>query len=101
MKKQTDNGKPGRNRVSVTLQILRSRLEVYAQASKEIERRTGQAPGAEAMMVYELENTDDPCDLADLYCWNVLKWSAKQINRFSKKSTGEQRAKKPRTATKS
>ena len=44
--------KPRRNRVAVTLHILRSRYDVFALASEEIERRTGTALGVEAMMEY-------------------------------------------------
>ena len=38
MKKPTTNPKPKRNRITVTLHILRSRHDVFAMASEEIER---------------------------------------------------------------
>ena len=94
MKKTTTKPKPMRNRITVTLHILRSRHDVFAMASEEIERRTGKAPGVEAMMEYELENTVCPDDLADLYCWNVLKWPQKKIERFSNNHTGRPRVRK-------
>ena len=87
MKKPTTNPKPKRNRIAVTLHILCSRYDVFALASEEIERRTGEAPGVEAMMEYDLETTVDPDDLADRYCWNVLKWPRKKIDRFSNHHT--------------
>lgn len=96
MKRQITKTKPKRNRIHVTLQILRSRYDVFALASKEIERRTGQAPGVEAMMEYDLEGTVDPDDLADLYCWSVLKWSRDKINTFSNHHTGRARVRKRR-----
>ena len=94
MKTKTSREKPKRNRVAVTLHILRSRYDVFALASEEIERRTGTAPGVEAMMEYDLETTVDPDDLADLYCFSVLKWSAKQIDKFSNHYTGRLRVRK-------
>ena len=45
MKTKTSSAKPKRNRVAVTLHILRSRYDVFALASEEIARRTGTAPG--------------------------------------------------------
>ncbi len=94
MPKPTTTTKPKRNRIAVTLHILRSRYDVFAMASEEIERRTGKAPGVEAMMKYDLETNSDPDDLADLYCWSVLKWSAKKIDRFSNHYTGRARVRK-------
>ena len=94
MKKPTTTPKPKRNRIAVTLNILRSRYDVFAMASEEIERRTGTAPGVEAMMEYDLDNTVDPDDLADLYCWNVLKWTEKKIDKFSTNYTGRPRLRK-------
>ena len=94
MKKPTTNPKPKRNRIAVTLQILRSRYDVFALASEEIERRTGKAPGVEAMMEYDLETNSDPDDLADLYCWNVSKWTPEEIDKFSNHHTGRARARK-------
>ena len=94
MKIRTSSEKPKRNRVAVTLHILRSRHDVYALASEEIERRTGKAPGVEAMMEYHLEGTIDPDDLADRYCWTVLKWSHAQIDEFSNHHTGRARVRK-------
>lgn len=94
MKTKTSSEKPKRNRVAVTLHILRSRYDVFALASEEIERRTGTAPGVEAMMEYDLESTVDPDDLADRYCWTILKWSHAQIDKFSNHHTGRPRVRK-------
>ena len=94
MKKPTTNPKPKRSRIAVTLHILRSRYDVFAMGSEEIKRRTGIAPGVEAMMEYDLETTVDPNDLADLYCWNVLKWTEKRIDQFSNNYTGRPRVRK-------
>ena len=60
MKKPTTTPKPKRNRIAVTLHILRSRYDVFALASEEIERRTGKAPGVEAMMEFDLERIPIP-----------------------------------------
>ena len=94
MKKLTTTPKLKRNRIAVTLHIRRSRYDVFAMASEEIERRTGRAPGVEAMMEYDLESMVDPDDLADLYCWSVLKWSREKIGRFSNHHTGRARVRK-------
>ena len=94
MKIQPTTTKPKRNRIAVTLHILRSRYDVFAMASEEIERRTGIAPGVEAMMEYDLETTVDPDDLSDRYCWNVLKWSREEIDQFSNHHTGRSRVRK-------
>lgn len=94
MKIKSSSEKPKRNRVAVTLHILRSRYDVFALASEEIERRTGTAPGVEAMMEYDLETTVDPDDLADSYCWTILKWSHAQIDKFSNHHTGRPRVRK-------
>ena len=98
MKKQTTTTRPKRNRIAVTLHILRIRYDVFALASEEIERRTGQAPGVEAMMEYAVESTVDPDDLADLYCWTLLKWSHEKIGKFSNHHTGRPRVRKRRDA---
>ena len=94
MKQPTTAIKPKRNRIAVALHILRSRYDVFAMASEEIERRTGKAPGVEAMMEFDLETNTDPDDLADLYCWNVLKWTEKKIERFSNNHTGRPRVRR-------
>ena len=83
--------KPKRNRVAVTLHILRSRHDVFAMASEEVERRSGQAPGVEAIMEYVVESNVDPDDTADLYCYHVLKWPHEKIEKFSMPSTGRSR----------
>ena len=72
----------------MTLQILRSRYDVFALASEEIERRTSKAPGVEAMMEHDLETNVDPDDFADRYCWSVLKWLREEIDQFSNHRTG-------------
>ncbi len=97
MKKPKTTPKPKRNRIAVTLHILRSRNAIFALASEEMARRTGTAPGIEAMMEYAVESTADPDDLADLYCWTVLKWSREKIDTFSNHHTGRARAAVART----
>ena len=92
--KTTAKLKRNRNRIAVTLHILRSRYDVFAMASEEIERRTGRASGVEAMMEYDLERLVDPDDLADLYCWSVLKWAREKNGRFSNHHTGRARVRK-------
>ena len=94
MKKPTTTPKPKRNRIAVTLHILRSQYDVFALASEEMARRTGAAPGIEAMMEYAVESTADPDDLADLYCWTVLKWPREKIDTFSNHHTGRARVRK-------
>ena len=94
MKRPTTTPKPKRNRIAVTLHILRSRYDVFAMASEEIERRTGKAPSVEAMMEYDLESMLDPDDLADLYCWSALKWSREKIDQFSNHHTARPRVRK-------
>ena len=46
------------------------------------------------MMEYAVESTVDPDDLADLYCWTVLKWSREEISKFSNHRTGRPRVRK-------
>ena len=94
MKKPTTAPKLKRNRIAVTLHILRSRYDVFALASEEIERRTGTAPGIETMMEYAVESTVDPDDLANLYCWTALKWPRERIDTFSNHQAGKSRVRK-------
>ena len=98
MKKQATTTKPKRNRIVVRLHILRSRYDAFAMGSEEIERRSGKAPRVETMMEYDLETNVDPDDLADLYCWTVLKWSREKIDTFSNHHTGRPRVRKRRDA---
>ena len=94
MKKTTTTPKPKRNRIPVTLHILRSRYDVFAMACEEVGRRSGQAPGIEAMMEYVVEGTVDPDDCADLYCRHVLKWPTEKIDKVSNYHTGRPRVRK-------
>ena len=94
MKKPTTTPKLKRNHIAVTLHILRSRYDVFAIASEEIARRTGTAPGVETMLEYAVESTVDPDDLADLYCWTVLKWPRAKIDTYSNHHMGRARVRK-------
>ena len=96
MKNSTTTSKPKRNRIAVTLHILRRRYDVFALASEEMARRTGTAPGIEAMMEYAVESATDPDDLADLYCWTALKWPREKIDTFSNHHAGRARVRKRR-----
>lgn len=86
--------KPRRNRCAVTLEILRSNYAIFAEAAEELARRTGQPATAEDMMTFDLERASDPNDLADMYCWSVLKWTTEQIDQFSDHATGRARVKR-------
>lgn len=56
-----------------TIEIKSTTREVFEQADKEIAQRLGNSPGPEFLMSLMIENEDDPIDLADLYCFTVLR----------------------------
>lgn len=58
---------------TATLEIQHKTREVFEQANREIAERLGDAPGAEFLMALMIENEEDPNDLADLYCFAVLR----------------------------
>lgn len=95
-----DQSKLRRNRLTVSLEILRSKYAIFAEAAEELTRRTGQPATAEDMMTFDLERSSDPNDLADMYCWSVLKWTTEQIDQFSDHATGRARVLRKTVVTK-
>jgi len=83
MKTQNHISKRPRNRQQVTLEILKRKLQVFIEADKEIAKRAGTSPGVEALMAQQIETEDDPRDLADRYCFTVLKWPFERVREFS------------------
>ena len=65
--------------IALTLNIDTRTLVEFAQASREVARRTGTAPAVEAMMAHMLKARNDADDLADMYCFCVLKHSAERV----------------------
>lgn len=67
--KPTRNEKARRNRRrKVTIEILRTKHEVFAAAATEIARRTKKPVAAETVMAFLLEAECDAKDIADMYC---------------------------------
>ena len=65
--------------IALTLNIDTRTLAEFAQASREVARRTGTAPTVEEMMARLLRARDDADDLADMYCYSALKHSAERV----------------------
>ena len=66
----TENGRRHR-RQEVTIEILRTKHEIFTAAAEEIARRTKKPVTAEAAMSFLLEAECDAKDIADLYCWRA------------------------------
>jgi hypothetical protein len=62
------------NNIQTEISIPRKTAELYIQANREIEKRLGQAPGAEVLMSLVVEQ-EDPTELADDYCRILLQQS--------------------------
>ena len=58
--------------IQTEISIPRKTAELYIQANREIEKRLGQAPGAEVLMSLVLEQ-EDPAELAEDYCRILLQ----------------------------
>ena len=58
-------------RRDVTLEILRTKHEVFTAAAEEIARRAKKPVSAETVMAFLLEAECDAKDIADLYCNRV------------------------------
>lgn len=71
--------------VQVTLQIKPKRFREFERANREIERRTGSAPGVEALMILTIDASNDPHELADIYCFKVLRQSPELIALYPRK----------------
>ena len=65
--------------IALTLNIDTRTLAEFAQASREVARRTGTAPTVEEMMARMLRARNDADDLADMYCYCALKHSAERV----------------------
>ena len=59
-------------RREVTLEILRTKHEVFTAAAEEIARRAKKPVSAETVMAFLLEAECDAKDIADLHCSRVL-----------------------------
>ena len=70
--KPTRNATARRNRRrEVTIEILRTKHEVFTAAAAEIARRAKVPVTAEAVMAFLLEAECDAKDIADLYCFRA------------------------------
>ena len=65
--------------IALTLNIDTRTLAEFAQASREVGRRTGTAPTVEEMMAHMLKARNDADDLADMYCYCALKHSLERV----------------------
>ena len=72
--------KPPRNetarrnrRREVTIELLRTKHEVFTAAAVEIARRMKVPVTAETVMAFLLETEADAKDIADLYCFHVAR----------------------------
>ena len=69
----TRNEKARRNRRrEVSIEILRTKHEVFTAAAGEIARRAKKPVTAENVMAFLLETECDAKDIADVYCHRVL-----------------------------
>lgn len=86
--KPTRNEKARRNRRrEVTIEILRTKHEVFTAAAAEIARRTKKPVTAEAVIAFLLEGECDAKDIADMYCSRVLHWPLEWIDKDSNART--------------
>ena len=60
------------NNIQTEISIPRKTAELYIQANREIEKRLGQAPGAEVLMSLVVEQ-ESPADLVEDYCRILLE----------------------------
>lgn len=60
------------NNIQTEISIPRKTAELYIQANREIERRLGQAPGAEVLMSLVVEQ-ENPTELVEDYCRILLE----------------------------
>ena len=82
--KPTRNEKARRNRRrEVTIEILRTKHEVFTAAAAEIARRAKVPVTAETVMAFLLEAECDAKDIADMYCSRVLHWPLEWIDKDS------------------
>ena len=82
--KLTRNEKARRNRRrEVTIEILRTKHEVFIAAAGEIARRAKVPITAEAVMAFLLEAECNAKDIANMYCWRVLGWPVEWIDKAS------------------
>ena len=82
--KPTRNETARRNRRrEVTIEILRTKHEVFTAAAEEIAHRAKVPVTADTVMAYLLERECDAKDIANMYCWSVLRWPVEWIDRAS------------------
>ncbi len=81
-KNQTNRHETARR--EVTLEILRTKHEVFTAAAGEIARRANVPVTAEAVMAILLEGECDAKDIASMYCWRVLGWPVEWIDKVSR-----------------
>jgi hypothetical protein len=60
------------NNIQTEISIPRKTAELYIQANREIEKRLGQAPGAEVLMSLVVEQ-ESPAELVEDYCRILLE----------------------------
>ena len=60
------------NNIQTEISIPRKTAELYIQANREIEKRLGQAPGAEVLMSIIVEH-ESPAELVEDYCRILLE----------------------------
>ncbi len=83
--KQTRNETARRNRrQAVTIEILRTKHQVFTAAAEEIVRRAKKPMTAETVMAFLLEIEADARDIADLYCFHVPRRSRTRIGKTSR-----------------
>ncbi len=87
--KPTRNEKARRQRRrEVTIEILRTKHEVFTAAAGEIASRAKVPATAETVMAFLLEGQCDAKDIADMYCWSVLHWPLEWIDKDSNAHMG-------------
>ena len=83
--KPTRNETARRNRRrEVTIEILRTKHEVFTAAAEEIARRANVPATADTVMAFLLERECDAKDIASMYFWSVLRWPVEWIDKASR-----------------
>jgi hypothetical protein len=79
---RNDKARRSNRRREVTIEILRTKHEVFTAAAEEIANCAKVPVTAGEVMAFLLEGESDAKDIANMYCWRVLHWSRERITDF-------------------
>ena len=80
---RNENARSNRHR-EVTIEIPRTKHDVFTAAAGEIARRAKVSVTAETAMAFLLEAECDGKDIANMYCWRVLGRPVEWIDKVSR-----------------